>query len=130
MSHLKKAHKTIVRSLIEGSCQTLLVGALLLIPLEVFAVNTEGTIGKVLVGRLGKEVFFGMADPTINGCAKHHPNFQFGFLTSIPGGKEMLAAVLAAKVSGKTVEVVGTDICTDLDVPDGDIETVNYIIVR
>ena len=89
--------------------------------------NGQGTVGSILVGRLGYQVFVRVNNPTFTGFACGTPsltNWHFAFSTQNPGGKDMLATVLSAKASGTQLVFVGSGTCTQ----DANLEDVSYII--
>jgi len=89
--------------------------------------NGQGSVGSILVGRLGYQVFVQVKNPTFTGfaCGTPNPtNWHFAFSTQNPGGKDMLATVLAAKASGTKLVFVGSGTCTQ----DANLEDVSYII--
>lgn len=87
--------------------------------------NGQGTIGQLVVGRMGNQVFVQLLNPSYNQfpCGSPSVGFTYAFLLSNPGGKEMLATVLAAKASGTTVLLVGAGGCTI----DSTMEDVAYV---
>lgn len=88
-----------------------------------------GTVTKVLVGRMGNEVYVSVAG-NINAfpCASAHPNgWNYAIsLTNNPAGKDILSALLVAYTAGKTVEVQGVGTCTI----DSTLEDIGYVILR
>lgn len=87
----------------------------------------SGTVGQVVVGRQGHQVFVELTNESISDfpCASVHPNgFNFAFSTQSSGGKDMLATVLAAKASGAHLYFVGNGTCNQ----DSMIEDASYII--
>jgi hypothetical protein len=91
----------------------------------VLAGNGQGTVGSILVGRLGYQVFVQILNPTFTSYACGTPGtWHFAFSTQNPGGKDMLATVLAAKAAGISLVFVGTGTCTQ----DANLEDVSYII--
>lgn len=93
--------------------------------LEGEASNLQGQIGNMVVGRNGNQVFVQLQAQTSAEfpCASHHPNFQYAFLTTNSGGKDMLATLLAAKMSGQAVLIVGSGVCN----VDSQMEDVAYV---
>lgn len=86
-----------------------------------------GTVGQVMVGRLGDQVYVELTSASITSwpCASTHPNgFRYAFLLSQAGGREMLATILAAKAAGQTLQVVGSGACTI----DATLENVLYVV--
>jgi hypothetical protein len=108
----------------------ILVGiASLMVPWAVHAGYGIGTVGQVLVGRLGDQVYVELLDPSISSwpCGGTHPNgFRYAFLLSSPGGEAMLSTVLTAQASGKRLQVVGAGVCTI----DATVENVTYVILQ
>jgi|SRR4051812_31301952 hypothetical protein len=92
---------------------------------SVFAGNGTGAVGQMVIGRMGEQVYVELVNPTLNSfpCATQHFRFQYAFLTSKPGGKEMLSALLAAKATGQPVLIVGSATCTI----DPQMEDVSYV---
>jgi len=88
--------------------------------------QAQGTVGKVVVGRLGYQVFVEVLGSVANfPCGTPHPNgYNFAFSTQTSGGKDMLATVLAAKASGATLYFLGNGTCT----LDPTIEDTQYVI--
>jgi hypothetical protein len=87
----------------------------------------QGKVGSFLVGRLGYQVFVQVLSPVFTNfaCGTPNPgNWHFAFSTQNPGGKDMLATVLAAKATGATLVFVGSGTCTQ----DSALEDVSYII--
>ena len=98
-----------------------------LFPVTSFAINNTGVISTLIIGRGQNEVMFGFSNASPNSCVNHHPQLQYGFrLDNRPDAKAMLAALIAAKVSGQTIGLVGSNNC-NLDGPDYDVEEVGYI---
>jgi hypothetical protein len=94
---------------------------------EVSAGTGQGSIGILLVGRLGYQVYVQLANASFANFGCGTPNttsWQFAFSTQNPGGREMLATVLAAKASGAQLYIVGTGGCTQ----DPSLEDVSYVI--
>jgi len=92
---------------------------------QAVAGNGQGTVGSVLVGRLGYQVFVQVLNPTFTGYACGTPGtWHFAFSTQNPGGKDMLATVLAAKAMGLSLVFVGSGTCSQ----DANLEDVSYII--
>jgi hypothetical protein len=91
-----------------------------------FAGNAYGTVGNVLVGRLGNQVYVQLVNATVSGwpCASSVPNWGYAFLLDAPGGRDMLATVLAAKAAGQLLQVVGNGTCTI----DPTLENVSYVV--
>jgi hypothetical protein len=84
-------------------------------------------VGSVLVGRLGHQVFVQILNPVFTGfaCGTPNPsNWNFAFSTQNPGGKDLLATVLAAKTADIALVFVGTGTCTQ----DSALEDISYII--
>jgi len=93
---------------------------------QALAGTGQGTVGQVLVGRLGHQVIVQLVG-SVSGfpCGTPHPNgYNYMFNTQNPGGKDMLATVLAAKASGATLYFVGTGACSE----ESNIEDTSYII--
>jgi hypothetical protein len=87
----------------------------------------QGTIGSILTGRLGYQVFVQITGASFNGFACGTPStgsWQFAFMTQNQGGKDMLATLLSAKAMGLQVIMVGGGTCSQ----DAALEDVNYII--
>jgi hypothetical protein len=108
--------------------KTLTAIAFCSLPLTSHAGDGVGTVGQVLVGRNGNQVFFELLNPTINGwpCGSTHPSgFRYVFLLTGPGDA-MLAAVLAAQAAGREIQVVGAGVCNI----ESNLETASYVIVR
>jgi hypothetical protein len=57
-------------------------------------------------------------------CASSVPNWGYAFLLDAPGGRDMLATVLAAKAAGQMLQVVGNGTCTI----DPTLEGVSYVV--
>ena len=92
-----------------------------------FAGTGQGKVGTYLVGRLGYQVYVQILNPVFQSFPCGTPNlnnWQYAFSTQAPGGKDMLATLLAAKATGQTLIFVGTGTCTQ----DAAMEDVSYII--
>lgn len=86
----------------------------------------RGTVAQLIVSHSGHTVFVEVVNGTITSfpCASTHPNgFRYGFRTDVPGGKEMLAALMTAKATGAEVMVVGKGTCASNPM----IEDVDYL---
>ena len=87
----------------------------------------QGTVSSVLVGRLGYQVYVQLTNASFTGFACGNPNpssWQWAFSTQTQSGRDMLATVLAAKATGVTLYVVGTNTCSQ----DPALEDVAYVI--
>jgi hypothetical protein len=105
----------------------LVMAALAAAASQSFAGTGQGKVGSMVVGRLGYQVFVQITDATFAQFACGTPNannWTFAFSTQNPGGKDMLATVLAAKTSGATLIFVGNGQCTQ----DPAMEDVSYVI--
>ena len=74
----------------------------------------QGKIGQLVVGHGGHKVFIEILG-TVSGfpCATSHPNgFRYALSTDNPGGKEMLATLLAARAGDQNIQIVGNASCT------------------
>lgn len=95
---------------------------------QVFAGYGIGTVGSVLVGRLGYQVYVQLTNASFSNFACGTPNasstWQWSFSTQSQSGRDMLATVLAAKASGTTLQVVGTGTCSQ----DPNLEDASYVI--
>ena len=88
-----------------------------------------GTVGQLLVGRLGDQVYVELLSASIASwpCSATHPNgFRYAFLLSQAGGRDMLATVLAAKAAGQLVQIVGSGACTI----DATLENALYVVAQ
>jgi hypothetical protein len=92
---------------------------------QALAGTGQGTVGSVLVGRLGHEVYVQVVNPTFNtpACATTG-TWHFYFSTQNQAGRDMLATVLFAKATGIQLIFVGTGACS----LGPDIQDVSYII--
>jgi len=104
--------------------------ALLAIALTHSAYATTGTgkVGNILVGRSGTQVYVQLIAPTIVGtwpCASTRPDYTYAFTLTQGGANAMLATLLAAQLSGKSVSVQGANICNQ----DFAIEDVSYLVL-
>jgi hypothetical protein len=88
----------------------------------------DGEVGKVVVGRVGEQVFVELLNAQIRNfpCSNTHPNgYQYAFsLQTHAAGKAMLATILAVKGTGKRLFVQGNAICTI----SSNLEDVSYVI--
>jgi len=88
-----------------------------------------GPVGSVLVGRNGAEVYVELLTSAYDSwpCTSTHPNgYRYALLLTWPGAREMLATILAAQASGKSLTIVGGAVCT----VDASVENMNYVILR
>mgnify|MGYP001562249235 CR=1 FL=1 len=91
--------------------------------------DSIGKVGQILVGRMGSQVYVELVTTQYNGwpCTSIHPNgFRYAFLLSSSGAREILATVLAAQTSGKSLQVVGTGACTI----NTTMEDVGYVVLQ
>jgi hypothetical protein len=90
--------------------------------------DASGKNSNMVVGRMGHQVLVHLTNVTFNNfpCNGGTPPavFQFAFSTAASGGKDMLAALLAAKAMDRTIQLVGTGTCT---VVDSTMEDVMYV---
>lgn len=94
---------------------------------QVFAGYGTGTVGSVLVGRQGYQVYVQLTGASFSGfyCGTPNPNsWQWSFSTQTQSGRDMLATVLAAKASGGTLQIVGLNSCSQ----DSTLEDVSYVV--
>jgi len=95
-----------------------------------FAVGTViGTVVKVRVDSSGKGMVFFSANVSgvaVNCASAYYPN-GLAFDSATPGGKSILAAALAAKATGDTLEAFGTGQCAIYG--SGVVEDVQYLQV-
>jgi len=82
--------------------------------------------GKVVSLLGNSSQLFGLTVGTINGRPACAQSNEFAIDNRTPGGKAMIAIVLAAQAQGLTVSVVGTGTC---DVW-GDRESVSYLVAH
>jgi len=87
-----------------------------------------GTVGQVMVGRLGTQVYVEIRGTFPGGfaCTVRTDGLRYAFLLSNSGGKEMLATILAAKATGGTLQVVGAGTCSQ----DPGLEDVSYVTAQ
>jgi len=97
---------------------------LALYSLSAHASHFTGKIEKLVIGRLGHQVFVHMKNAPAT-CGLDHPlGFNYAFsLESHSAGKEILSVLLAAKVADKQIGVQGTGACTI----SADMEDISYI---
>lgn len=77
----------------------------------------HGTVVRIRVDKDGKGmVFFSQPVSGALGCVDPVYASALGFDTALPGGKSMLAAVLAAKATGDTITAFGTGTCDSYNV--------------
>jgi hypothetical protein len=91
--------------------------------------NAIGKVTQVLVGRLGTQVYIGLAAPQFASwpCASTHPSgFRYALSLTWPGAREMLATILTAQAAGKDLQVVGLGTCT----LDADVEDISYVVLQ
>jgi hypothetical protein len=94
-----------------------------------FADYGTGTVGQVLVGLNGDHVYVQLLSPTMTSwaCTAHHPlGFQFQFALSQGGGRDLLATVLTAAATGKTILMQGGGTC----LWDNTLEDIVYVILQ
>jgi hypothetical protein len=88
-----------------------------------------GKVTQVLVGRLGTQVYIGVAAPQFVDwpCASTHPSgFRYAFVLSQSAAREMLATILTAQATGKNLQVVGAGTCT----VDATMEDISYVVLQ
>ena len=88
--------------------------------------NATGTVSKLAVARSGYQVFVkisGTVEPV--GC-RTRTDWDYFIDLNVAGSKEILAALIAAKAAGQTVEIQSTTTC---DTAGNGLEVVGYIIV-
>ena len=105
------------------------IGAVLCGATRAFAGYGVGTVGQLMVGRLGDQVYVELLSASFNGwpCSSTHPNgFRYAFLLSQAGGRDMLATILAAKAAGQTLQIVGSGTCTI----DATLENALYVVAQ
>lgn len=88
-----------------------------------------GTVGQVVVGRNGNQVFIELQQATFTSwpCATIHPNgFRYSFLLNTDTAKAMLATVLMAQATGQNLQVQGHGTCN----VDSSLEDVHYVTLR
>lgn len=120
---LYKSRRSFRRRLLAFVSASLLV----LLGGTVSAGTGSGTIGQMIVGRMGNQVYVQLLNPSIINfpCASPHSIFHFAFLITNSGGKEMLATLLAARASGQSIYLVGAGTCN----VDPQTEDVSYVWV-
>ena len=99
--------------------------AILVLSPSAFCGQSSGPVGSYLVSRYAKLFFNAGAASSRPACS---PNNEWAVDLSGPdaaAGRAILATIIAAHASGKTVHVIGKGVC---DVW-GDRETVEYVVV-
>jgi hypothetical protein len=100
-----------------------------LVAAPVHAGYATGRVTQLLVGRLGTEVYIGVAAPQFVDwpCAGTHPSgFRYALVLSQPAAREMFAAILTAQATGKDLQVVGAGTCT----VDATLEDIMYVVLQ
>lgn len=101
----------------------ILIAILLLSSTTVSAGNATGKVNMLEVWKTGNVAF--RLEPSVTAC-----NTQFIINYSENGAKNMYAAVLAAKVNGKTVTVTYEDSCGLAENYGGEYNIPKYILVN
>ncbi len=99
-----------------------------LITTQAGASNVTGEISGLLVGRNGHEVYVGTTgNPSNLPCSQNgiHPSFQYGISLENNNAKEILKVLLVARLSGKTIYIIGNGNCADFD---NRVEEIAYVI--
>ena len=101
---------------------------LFVMTLDASATNITGTINSLSVGRLGDQIFVDLDTNVPNICGTPHPNgFEYAFLISEnDAAAEIVGALMLAYNSGKSVTIVGLNVCTI----DTRVEDMSYVILR
>jgi len=96
---------------------------------QAYATSDTGSVGMVLVGRLGDQVEFQVFSETSNACATVHPSgYKYAIsMSGTPGAKIILAALLSAQATKQQIIVQGLGTCGAVD---SSLEDVGYIIVK
>jgi hypothetical protein len=99
--------------------------AILVLSPSAFCGDSSGTVGSYLVYRYGK-LFFNAGPATSRPACSPGNEWAVDLVgPDAAAGRAMLATIIAAHISGKTVYVHGKGVC---DVW-GDRETVDYVVV-
>lgn len=103
--------------------------ASLLSTVSAYAGGATGTVGQVMVGRLGNQVFIELhaAQYSAWPCSTIHPSgFRYAFLLGSDKAKAMLSIILSAQTTGQQLQVVGSGNCS----VDASLEDVDYVVLR
>ncbi len=83
------------------------VAALLMIlTTNAFATSATGEVGKIIVGRLGHQIYIELLNAPQT-CGQDHPQ-DYNYALSVneyPMGKEILSVLIAAQVANKMVTI-------------------------
>jgi len=104
--------------------KTLILGLLMISELAIASSQT-GTVEKMIVGRLGYQVYVHLSNAST--CSSEHPlgyNFAFS-LNDHDAGKEILSTLLAAQMAQRQVTVQGMSQCTI----DDRMEDISYVTI-
>jgi hypothetical protein len=103
--------------------------ASLLATMSAYAGGATGTVGQVMVGRLGNQVFIELHADQYSGwpcSATHSSGFRYAFLLGSDKAKAMLSIILTAQATGQQLQVVGSGNCG----VDASLEDVDYVVLR
>jgi hypothetical protein len=101
----------------------------LLATVSAHAGYSTGTVGQLVVGRMGNQVFIELqSDEYTNWpCSTTHSSgFRYAFPLGSDKAKAMLSVALTAQATGQHLQVVGTGTCGI----DGSLEDVDYVVLR
>jgi hypothetical protein len=108
-----------------------------IIPLMLMTLSAQGlhatnALGSGTITSIGSSfsnpslVYFGISPtPQAKAGCSTHSTYQFEFDSTVPEGKILYAAILAAKVSGSTILVYGSGTC----LPGQQMEGIGYWII-